>query len=462
MSIPWNSVSDAVERVFGLHLREGRLPDLKRALKGAAAELGHADSSACAQLLLSGKLDAASSEVLASHLTIGETYFFRDSDAFAALSTRILPELIAARRRAGELRLRIWSAACCTGEETYSIAILLNQLLPDIADWQVTLLGTDVNPRFLRKAAEGVYGQWSFRNVPEDVRERYFLRLACGRYALLPAIRRMATFAAMNLVDESTQASVRHDVFDLILCRNVLMYFTPAQATRVVATLRRALHEDGWLAVAPCEASQSLFHRFQPAHCNGAIFYRKGRPQPRLSVAGPGHAAPTPSATVARLPLPRPAAPAPRRPAAPVALATKNPQAAASAQALAARARELADQRRMGEALGWCDRWIEAAKLDPDAHYLRGMILAETGDVSAACAAFERSLFIAPDGVMARLTLAGLERGRGREGRAALLYRNILATLEALPPDATIEYAEGVTARQLAALVRDLLQGEQA
>src|SRR5690242_13592906 len=174
VSIPWNSVSDAVERVFGLHLREGRLPDLKRALKGAAAELGHADSSACAQLLLSGKLDAASSEVLASHLTIGETYFFRDSDAFAALSTRILPELIAARRRAGELRLRIWSAACCTGEETYSIAILLNQLLPDIADWQVTLLGTDVNPRFLRKAFEGVYGQWSFRNVPEDVRARYF------------------------------------------------------------------------------------------------------------------------------------------------------------------------------------------------------------------------------------------------------------------------------------------------
>lgn len=465
MSIPWNSVSDAVERVFGLHLREGRLPDLKRALKGAAAELGHADSSTCAQLLLSGNLDATNAEVLASHLTIGETYFFRDSDAFTALSTRILPELIAARRRAGDLRLRIWSAACCTGEETYSVAILLDQLLPDIADWQVTLLGTDVNPRFLRKASEGVYGQWSFRTTPEDVRERYFRRLPGGRYALLPAIGRMATFAAMNLVDESTQANVRHGVFDLILCRNVLMYFTAAQATKAVATLHRALHEDGWLAVAPCEASQSLFNRFQPAHCNGAIFYRKGRPQSQLSptVAVSRHLKPIQPATVAKPAQPGLApAPAPPRPTTPVASATKNPQVALSAQTLGARARELADQRRMGEALTWCDRWIDAEKLDPSAHYLRGMILAETGDVPAACAAFERSLFIAPDGAMASLALAGLERNRGRDGRAVRLYRNILTMLDPLPPDAHIEHAEGVTARQLAALVRDLLKGEQA
>lgn len=461
MSIPWGNVCDAVERVFGLHLREGRLPDLKRALKGAAAELGHADTSTCAQLLLSGNLDATSAEVLASHLTIGETYFFRDSDAFAALSTRILPELIATRRRAGDLRLRIWSAACCTGEETYSVAIVLNQLLPDIADWQVTLLGTDVNPRFLRKASEGVYGQWSFRTVPEDVRERYFRKQTGGRYALQPAIRRMATFAAMNLVDESTQAHVRNGVFDLILCRNVLMYFTPAQATKVVATLHHALHEDGWLAVAPCEASQSLFSRFQPAYHNGAIFYRKGRPQARPRVGGNSRAAPVQA--VAKVPVPKPSPILPlRQPLVPTASATKSPDAAPSAPALAARARELADQRRMSEALTWCDRWIDAEKLDPNAHYLRGMILAETGDVPAACAAFERSLFIAPDGVMASLALAGLERTRGREGKAVRLYRNILVMLDPMPPDAGIEHAEGVTARQLVALVRDLLPGEHA
>lgn len=463
MSIPWNSVSDAVERAFGLHLREGRLPDLKRALKGAAVELGYADSLACAQMLLNGNLDAASTEVLASHLTIGETYFFRDSEAFSALSTRILPELIAARRRAGDLRLRIWSAACCTGEETYSVAILLNQLLPDIADWQITLLGTDVNPRFLRKADEGVYGPWSFRTTPDDLRARYFCRTPGGRYALLPAIRSMATFAVLNLVDESPQANVRPGVFDLILCRNVLMYFTPAQATKVVATLHRALHDDGWLAVAPCEASQSLFNRFQQIHCNGAIFYRKGRPPPLTLVAGASSGAQVQPATATKTVLPQ-ALPAPTPHGLPASLTPtlKSPEAVPSAQALAARAQALADQRRMGEALAWCDRWIEVEILDPHAHYLRGMILAETGDVPAACAAFERSLFIAPDGVMASFALARLERSRGRGGRAVRLYRNILAMLEPLPPETGIEHAEGVTARQLAALVRDLLLREQA
>ncbi len=126
-----------------------------------------------------------------------------------------------------------------------------------------------------------------------------------------------------------------------------------------------------------------------------------------------------------------------------------------------AKARALADQRRMGEALAWCDRWIAARKLDPAAHYLRGMILTEAGDLPAACAAFERSLYIAPEGVMAGLALAGLERDRGRGSQAVRHYRNVLASLEQLPAEADVEYAEGVTVRQLTALVRDLLSLEK-
>lgn len=459
MTIPWENVSAAVERLFGLHLQGERLPDLKRALKNAANELGVADIEACAGLLLSGNLDDASMEALASHLTIGETYFFRDEDAFAALSTRILPELIAARRRAGDLRLRIWSAACCTGEEIHSIGILLRQLLPDIADWQITLLGTDVNPRFLRKAAEGVYGQWSFRGTPLEFRARHFRRLSGDRYALLPAIRCMATFATLNLADEASMAGMCNGAFDLILCRNVLMYFTPAQASKVVGVLHAALHEDGWLAVAPCEASQVLFARFRPAHCDGAIFYRKGGPQawrpatrtPRVLPTTPAMQAMV-RATAARAahgPLP----PTPK----PVASPAKAREALLPAEVLATRARALADQRRMDEALTWCDRWIAAQKLDPAAHYLRGMILTETGDVPGACAALKRSLYIAPGGVMASLALAGLERAQGRGSQAVRHYRNILASLERLPLEAGVEHADGVTVRQLTALVQDMM-----
>ncbi|HZX70769.1 MAG TPA: CheR family methyltransferase [Rhodanobacter sp.] len=460
MAIPWENVGAAVERLFGLDLQGKRMPDLKRALKGAAHELGHADIETCAQLLLSENLDGPSMEVLASHLTVGETYFLRDEDTFAALSTRILPELIAARRRAGDLRLRIWSAACCTGEEIHSVGILLRQLLPDIADWEITLLGSDVNPRFLRKAAEGVYRQWSFRGTPLEFRARYFRRLSGGRYSLLPAIRSMATFAVLNLADEAIMAGVSNSAFDLILCRNVLMYFTPAQASKVVGVLHGALHEDGWLAVAPCEASQVLFARFRPAHCDGAIFYRKGAAQIRRP-ATKGACA-LPAAPVMQVSQVNAAASrAIRRPlpsiSKSVAPSGKAGKAALPAEAFATRARALADQRRTDEALTWCDRWISARKLDPSAHYLRGMILSETGDVSGACAAFERSLYLAPDGVMASLALAGVERTRGRAGHAARHYRNILASLERLPLEGGVEHAEGVTVRQLTALVQDLM-----
>lgn len=456
MNIAWDGVSAAIERLFGLQLREERLPDLKRALYKAAQQLGLADREACAKLLLSGKLDSAAMEVLASQLTVGETYFFRDEDAFAALSTRILPGLIAARRRAGDHRLRIWSAACCTGEEVHSIGILLRQLLPDIADWHITLLGTDINAGFLRKAAEGVYGQWSFRATPAELRTRHFRRVGGGRYALLPAIRRMASFAVLNLADETAMAGMRNGAFDLILCRNVLMYFSPAQASKVIDVLHAALLQDGWLAVAPCEASPVLFERFHPAHCAGSIFYRKDRlqvpcPAFQPAVATPMSTQAAANATAGRaVYVPPPAAP-------------KSPPAEAPlpAQTLAARARALADQRRMDEALTWCDRWISTQKLDPAAHYLRGMILTEAGDLPAACAAFERSLYIAPDGVMAGLALAGLERDRGRGSQAVRHYRNVLASLKQLPAEAEVEYAEGVTVRQLTALVSDMLSLEK-
>lgn len=459
MNMAWDSVSAAVERLFGLELRGDRLPDLKRALQKAAQDLGLADGQACAKLLLSGKLDRTAMEVLANQLTVGETYFFRDEEAFAALSTQILPELIAARRRAGDHRLRIWSAACCTGEEVHSIGILLRQLLPDIADWHITLLGTDLNAGFLRKAAEAVYGQWSFRGTPAEFRTRYFQRAEDGRYALSPAIRRMASFTVLNLADGTAMARMRSGAFDLILCRNVLMYFSPAQAAKVTGVLHDALHQDGWLAVAPCEASPVMFARFRLAPCAGTIFYRKDRapvPRPAFETA---LAAPAPTPATADVPVAR-AIPAPPS-AAPNSTSMQAPEAPLPAQSLAAMARALADQQRMDEALTWCDRWVAAQKLDPAAHYLRGMILTETGDVPAACAAFERSLYIAPDGVMAGLALAGLERDRGRERQAVRHYRNVLASLGQLPLEVDVEYAEGVTVRQLTALVKDMLSLEK-
>lgn len=164
-SLLLSGLSDFVASRMGLHFPKERWRDLEREVTAAARDLDLPDAESCAHWLLSRTLTQSQTEILASHLTVGETYFFREKKSFEILEQHILPELLRSRRGA-EQRLRIWSAGCCTGEEPYSVAMLLERLIPDPEAWHVTLLATDINPRFLRKAAEGVYSEWSFRETP--------------------------------------------------------------------------------------------------------------------------------------------------------------------------------------------------------------------------------------------------------------------------------------------------------
>src|SRR5712692_5314204 len=127
-------LTDFVAAQMGLNFPRERWRDLERGIVSAAGDFGFADAGSCAQWLLSSPLTRGQIEILASHLTVGETYFFRERKSFAVLEDHILPELIRSRR-GNEQRLRVWSAGCCTGEEPYSVAILLNRMIPDLKDW---------------------------------------------------------------------------------------------------------------------------------------------------------------------------------------------------------------------------------------------------------------------------------------------------------------------------------------
>ena len=219
----WARLSGLIAEQMGLHFPHERLVDLQRGLAGAAEDFGFDDIAACADWLLSTPLNKAQLQVLATHLTIGETYFFRDKKSFDVLASSVFPALIHARR-GRERRLRLWSAACCSGEEAYSLAILLHQVLPDLADWHVTILATDINPVFLRKAVAGSYGEWSFRDTAAGFKERYFTRTEDRRYTIRPEIQKLVTFEHVNLVEDvypslATDTNAR----DIIFCRNVLM-----------------------------------------------------------------------------------------------------------------------------------------------------------------------------------------------------------------------------------------------
>ena len=190
---------DHVAEHMGLHLPPDHRPDIEKRLAAAAAEQGFEDVEQFGEWLMSASLTRAQVELLASHLTVGETYFFRDKSTWAAIESEVLPELIASRRADGR-HLRIWSAGCCTGEEPYSVAMLLSNMIHDIDDWNITILATDINPRFLKKAEDGVYTEWSFRSAPAWLKERYFGSAASGRFILAPRIRRMVRFSHLNLV----------------------------------------------------------------------------------------------------------------------------------------------------------------------------------------------------------------------------------------------------------------------
>ena len=289
-SLSLERLSAFVTDHLGLHFPEERWPDLQRGIHSAACEFGYGNDEECIRWLMSAPLSKAQIEVLAGSLTVGETYFFRERRTFDALEQCVLPELIRARRD-GERRLRLWSAACCTGEEAYSLAILLRRILPDLRDWNITILATDVNPRFLHKAALGVFGEWSFRDTPDWLKGAFFTATGANQYAILPEIRRMVRFEHLNLAQD-VYPSLLNDTnaMDVILCRNVIMYFAPQRANAVIAALHRCLLPGGWLVLSATEISPALAAEFVPVRLDNAIFYRKGTREaapPPLSVVSP-------------------------------------------------------------------------------------------------------------------------------------------------------------------------------
>lgn len=444
----WSRLSEWIARKTGLHFPPERRADLQRGLTGAAEEFGFTDASACADWLLSARLTRAQLHALAGHLTVGETYFFRDRNTFDALAEHVLPELI--RRRGQERRLSLWSAACCTGEEAYSLAILLQQCLPQWRDWRITLLATDINERFLEKARAAVYGDWSFRDTPAGLKALYFTSTADGRYAVQPQIKDKVRFERCNLVeDDFAELASGLGGFDLILCRNVLMYFTPAQADKVVSNLHRVLRADGWLVVAASEGSQTLAPRFTPVSFTGAILYQKTTEQTAAQRAPVEHVTPEfipqrqSSATVR-------AVPSQRTPTASV-VADQQPRSPAH------EARALANRGSLTEALAWCDRWIAADALDGAARYLRAVILQELGERESARRALQQTIYLQSDFVLAHFALGTLARQEGRTEESNKHLGNALTLLRRCASDEILPESDGLTASRLREIIASLL-----
>lgn len=463
-------LSNFLESQLGLHFPRERWRDLERGIAAASSESGFAEAEAYIRWLLAAPLTRIQIEALASHLTVGETYFFREKRSLDILEQQILPELLRARDQT-EKHLRIWSAGCCSGEEPYTIAMLLDRLIPDFERWNLTILATDINPRFLRKAARGIYGAWSFRDTPGWIKERYFTARRDGRFEIQPRIRRMVRFSYLNLAEDAYPSLMNGtNAMDAILCRNVLMYFAQARAREVVDKLHRSLVDGGWLITSPTETSNVQFSAFTAVEFPGAFLYR------RMTAGGPRTAAvrhPVPwyggEATAAHAPAPA----APPEPAAfRVARSAFVPQVSQQAGAEQAtetkdaesrgreerdtpwcKARACADEGRLAEAIEWCEQAIAADKLNAAHYFLLAAICQEQGQSERAERSLRRALYLEPDFALAHFALGNLCLSGGRQREARRHFGNALTLLRACPADTLLPESDGLSAGRLAEII---------
>lgn len=433
---------------MGWHYPPDRWPDLARSMTSAAQEFGFEDIEACIQWLITSPLTQEQLKTLIRHLTIGETYFFREPKSLEALQQKILPMLIETRP-ATEKRLKIWSAGCSTGEEPYSIAILLDHMKSVLQDWRVTILATDVNPLALQRAAEATYREWSFRGTPQWVRQGYFKEAADGRFSLVPQIKQRVQFTSLNLAQNVYPSFLNNtEAVDIIFCRNVLMYFAPKVMQEIVQRFYKTLRPGGWLIVSPSEASHLLFADFIKISFPGAILYQKpaatGLPTLQVSLAKP--AALQSGAGHSREALSQPVRPEP----------LPDPVAIPDEDALAV-ARAHANQGQLAEALAWCHKAIAANKLNPGSHYLLATILAEQGELAEAIKALKRSLYLDPELVLAHFVLGNLIQQQEGAKKAGRHFQHALSLLARLPPDEILPEADGLTAGRLMEIIQKMV-----
>jgi chemotaxis protein methyltransferase CheR len=260
---------DGVARRLGLHFEDSRSDFLAEVLQRRLDRTGLA-AGAYLERLDSMAPFANEVSQLAREVTVGETYFFRNIDQFRAIAQVVLPERIAAR--AAKRTLSLLSAGCASGEEPYSLAMVAREQLAD-PRWTVSIRGIDVNPTALEKASAARYSTWSLRETPPDAQARWFRRH--GReLTLVESIRDAVRFDEHNLTTDDPLL-LAPGTYDLILCRNVIMYFTLETAQAVIARLTRALVPGGYLFLGHAETLRGLSHHFHLRHTHGTFYYQR-------------------------------------------------------------------------------------------------------------------------------------------------------------------------------------------
>ncbi|GAA0444564.1 CheR family methyltransferase [Actinoplanes campanulatus] len=370
---------------------------------------------------LAGRRWTAEVAELAQALSITETYFFRHDDQFRVLRDTVLPELL--RKRAGQRVLRLFSVGCSSGEEAYSLAITAWPARPT-PDWIISVVGVDANREMLHRARAATYSAWSLRDTPEEVRRRWF-RETGDEFQVHPDIVATVRFAEHNVAGDDPQ--LWHPArYEVIFCRNLLMYLTGEVADALVRRMTRALTDGGYLFLGHTDSLGSHPKGLELCHDGGTVYYRR-------QTAAPPVPAPEPEPAPAREPPPDPPAPAAGTRSRAIGLLRDDRFAEAldllGPDDMLLRGVLLAQLGRVAEARATAHRLIDVAGPHADAHHLLG-VCHELDCADRASGQYRLAAYLDPEFAMPRLRMGLLARRHGDHRGAAA---HLASALELLP-----------------------------
>jgi chemotaxis protein methyltransferase CheR len=427
-----SSLRNLIESSSGVVLGDAKLPHLSAVVQGRMAALGYPDASGYLEFLSEGEKGATERRDLVSELLVGETCFFRTPVLFQALEKAILPGLLAQEFVSP---LPIWCAGCATGEEAYSVAIAALEGSPGRHAVPVRVRATDLHPRFIEAAREGIYSGQALRNLPDRTRESWFTPMKDGRYRVTDAVRRLVDFEERNLIDFLSDP-FPSDRYAAIFCRNVMIYFRSDTTRRLVERFHDCLFDGGVLFLGHSETLWGISEAFRLEQREEIFYYRK----PGAEVLPP-RLAPPPRSSGSSAPRRGGLRPDPPPP----------PPAADSSPAmkLVLSAERLADGGRIEDAVSMCR---QAAALDPgcpEAEYLTAFLLRGHGRHAEALYHAERALERDPQFVFADMEAAECLCGMGKAGEAALRWKGILHAIEGNVRLPRLSVGEGTSPQML-------------
>ena len=437
-------------RAAGLVFDDSRKESMAYSLAERVRESGAADVDAYLQLLDS----PAERQRLLDEVTIQETHFFRNPPQVRALRQHVLPELLRHAESNGR-RLRIWSAGCSTGEEPYSIAMLLRELLPSMQGWDVKVVATDISSRALEAARAGVYGTRAVQMASPEQLARFFLgnpENGDGLHEVRPEVKELVEFRHHNLVTEAVPFAPSERI-DLVLCRNVTIYFGRDTTRALMARLHHCLRDGGYLFLGHSETLWQVSEDFRLVPLgtgdSAAFVYRRLDEQK----AAPERRAVLPDR---RTQDEGPPVPEPER-----RVRARRTEPVAPPPPLTAE--ELLEKTRTALSAGL---YAEAAQLAADASaaepmlvaafYLRGLALVDSGRDEDALVDLRKAVYLDPKLGFAHFLLAGVLDRLGHPAAAAREYRAAADPLGLQPGDDTAAELGGRSVRELANLCRQL------